>query len=623
MSNRRYGMVLLLGSLLLAGVNEMAAASRWEVRDVHLQGYVGERVDGCLEHRVKGQDTDELVATFYNPRDVKGQWASEFWGKWVQGAIAYYQYSKDPVLYAKIKDSAEKMMAAQQPDGYLGDYDKPTRANPYGWDVWGRKYTLLGLIKYYRLSGDKQALKAACRLLDYTMTEIGPEGKHIWQTGLYRGMPPASILEPVMLLYADTQEPRYLQFAQFIVDDCEGEGGPRLVAKCDEPVGKRFPLKPGDSWWSFANGQKGYEMMSCYIGLLELYRATGKAEYLEAARTAYDHVRTEEINIAGGACTQECFYGGHDLQTYPAQHTMETCVTFTWMQYCERLLDITDDPRYVDELERSMYNALMASMKADNSQIVQYTPLEGFRREGVNQCGVHINCCNANAPRAFAMIPRVAYRIPCEDRVDVNLYIPSTAKLQCGKRTLTLEQVTDYPRTDVVEIKVTPDKPFYTTLALRIPGWSTHTQVMVNNEVVEDVVAGEHCTVAKTWMPGDVIRLYFDMPARLVCLNHMAAVQRGPVVFARDSRFNDGDVDVVLTIPQKNGVVELQPVENAPKEMWMAYGLSVSCGTYADTPADYQVIHLCDFASACNTWDESVRYRTWLPLLYQTGVGYY
>lgn len=614
---------MLLGVFCLASVCDMMAASRWEVTKVDLQGYVGERIDGCLEHRVKGQDTDELVATFNNPRDVHGQWASEFWGKWVQGAIAYYNYSKDPVLYAKIQDSAEKMMAAQQPDGYLGDHDKATRANPYSWDVWGRKYTLLGLIKYYRLSGDKKALKAACRLLDYTMTEIGPNGKHIWQCGLYRGMPPASILEPVMLLYADTQDPRYLEFAQFIVDDCESAGGPRLVAKCNEPVGKRFPLKAGDQWWSFENGQKGYEMMSCYIGLIELYRATGKSEYLDAARTAYDHVRTEEINIAGGACTQECFYGGHDLQTYPAQHTMETCVTFTWMQFCERLQEITGESRYVDELERSMYNALMASMKADNSQIVQYTPLEGFRREGVNQCNVHINCCNANAPRAFAMIPRVAYRMPCEGRVDVNLYIPSTTQLQCGKRTVTLEQVTDYPRTNEVEIRVTPDKPFTATLALRIPGWSTHTQVNVNGEAVENVVAGEHLLLDRTWKTGDVIRLRFEMPARLVHLNQMAAIQRGPLVFARDSRFADGDVDVVLTIPSDNGVVNLLPVENAPKEMWMAYGLKVACGTYADKPVDQQVIHLCDFASACNTWDEQVRYRTWLPILFQTGVGYY
>ena len=616
MGNKLYRGWILIGLMCLAGTMETGAASRWEVRDVSLQGYVGERVDGCLEHRVKGQDTDELVATFFHPRDVKGQWASEFWGKWVQGAIAYYQYSRDPELYAKIKDSAEKMMAAQQPDGYLGDHDMPTRAHPASWDVWGRKYTLLGLIKYYRLSGDKQALKAACRLLDYTITEIGPDAKHIWQTGLYRGMPPASILEPVMLLYADTHEPRYLQFAQFIVLDCEGEGGPRLVAKCDEPVAQRFPLQEGQSWWSFENGQKGYEMMSCYIGLLELYRATGKTEYLEAARTAYDHIRTEEINIAGGACAKECFYGGHDLQTRPAQHTMETCVTFTWMQYSERLLQITDDPRYVDELERTMYNALMASMRADNSQIAKYIPLEGFRREGEDQCGVHINCCNANAPRAFAMIPRVAYRVPCDERVDVNLYIPSTARVQCGKRTLTLTQETDYPRTDEVVIKVTPDKPVYATLALRIPGWSAHTEVTVNGEAVQDVVAGEHCTLAKTWIAGDVIRLHLDMPARLVHLNGMAAIQRGPVVFARDSRFADGDVDGVLTIPNDNGVVCLQPTENTPEAMWMTYGLEVVSDTYGDQPTDHQTIHLCDFASACNTWDETIRYRTWLPLLW-------
>jgi len=87
------------------------------------------------------------------------------------------------------------------------------------------------------------------------------------------------------------------------------------------------------------------------------------------------------------------------------------------------------------------------------------------------------------------------------------------------------------------------------------------------------------------------------------------------VVLARDTRFQDGFVDECMVIPNKDGVVELTRVPS-PEKMWMAFTMPVVRGYYNDQTQDRTVIHLCDFASAGNTWDESVRYRTWLPLLY-------
>ena len=601
--------------LLLALDVQAKAPETSQVKTVRMEGYVGKRVDDCIRRRVMGQNADELIEPFKLQDETQGRWASEFWGKWVQGAMASYQYNQDPALYQKIKDSADKLMATQLPNGYIGDYD--TEHQLKGWDVWGRKYTLLGLLKWYRLSGDRKALKSACRLLDYTLTQIGPGKAHIYSTGYYRGMPPSSILEPVMMMYNTTKDERYLDFAKFIVEDDESAGGPRLIAKCDEPVAERFPLKEGQSWWSFENGQKAYEMMSCYVGLLELYRVTGNEQYHRAAETAWRHIVDEEINICGSAASSECFYHGKMAQTRPAIHTMETCVTFTWMQFNERLMDFSDEVKYVDQIERTMYNALMASLKDDGSQIVQYAPLEGFRREGGQQCEVRINCCNANAPRAFAMIPRILYRTPKVDRVDVNLYIPSTASIQLGKRSLELNQETDYPRTGEVMLTVTPDKgkPLKADIALRIPAWAENARVEVNGEAVNGAGAGTYCVVSREWKAGDRISLKMDMQGRVVELNGCLAVERGPVVFARDTRFNDGFVDEAVTIPNKNGVVEMKPA-NAPNGMWMAFSVPVMRGTYSEARLDARQIHVCDFASAGNTWDESVRYRVWLQKLF-------
>lgn len=603
-----------LSVLACIGILNAFAAQGNGVKEVKLAGYIGGRIDGCIEKRVLGQSVDELVEPFKAQDETKGRWASEFWGKWIQGAVASYEYNHDPALLEKIKEGERKLIATQLDDGYIGDYDKEHQL--HGWDVWGRKYTLLGLVKCYRLTGHKEALEAACKLLDYTISQIGPDSSTpIYKTGYYRGMPPLSILEPVTYLYDETGKPAYLQFAKLIAEQMNSPEGPMLIDKADTPVSQRFVLKPGDSWWSFDNGQKGYEMMSCYIGLLEMYRLTGNSQYLQVALTTWNHILREEINITGGACSLECWYGGHGKQTHPASHTMETCVTFTWMQFCERLLQITGDTKYVDQIERTMYNALMASMKHDNSQIVKYVPLEGFRREGEHQCDVHINCCNANAPRAFAMIPRVTYRVPNRDRIDVNLYMPSQAILQIGKRTFTLTQQTGYPASNEVKITVAPDKTTQANIALRIPGWTPNATVKVNGETMKGVASGEYYVINRQWNAGDEITLTMEMPAHLVSLNQSVAIERGPIVYARDSRFNDGFVDEVVTIPNKDGIIQMKTEENG-KDMWITVSVPMVRGTYNDASTDTRHIRLCDFASAGSTWDERIRYRVWLPKLY-------
>ena len=255
----------------------------------------------------------------------------------------------------------------------------------------GAQVTSLGLIAWYDLSGDKKALEAACRVVDHLMTQVGPGKVDIVSTGNYIGMPSSSVLEPVMYLYNRTKEKRYLDFAKYIVGQWETPGGPQLISKAiaDVPVANRFPHPK--TWFSRENGQKAYEMMSCYEGLLELYKVTGNPLYLSVVEKTVGHIVREEINVAGSGSAFECWYGGKERQTQPTYHTMETCVTFTWMQLCNRLLQMTGNSLYADYMETAIYNALMASLKADASQIAKYSPLEGWRHEGEEQCGMHIN----------------------------------------------------------------------------------------------------------------------------------------------------------------------------------------------------------------------------------------
>lgn len=601
-------MVAAFAAIASASVGAAKKVPVQKVGLVSMKGYVGQRYDDCLNRRVKPENLDTLISVYRNQDEESNMWGSEFWGKWVQGAIGMYHFTHDTELKEIIQQAEDQLMECQLKNGYIGDYDEKHQLK--GWDVWGRKYTLLGLIKWYWETGDKNALKSATRLLDYTMTQVGPGKKSILDCGEYVGMPPSSILEPTMFMYQITKQERYLDFAKYIAEELNKPDGPQLITNANVPVALRRPLKPGEAWYGKKNGQKAYEMMSCYVGLLELFRVTGDPDLLKSAEITWQHIVDEEINICGSGASHECWYGGRALQTRVSALTMETCVTFTWMQFCERLLEFTGDPKYVDQIERTMYNALMASMKADGSQIVKYTPLEGYRQEGEHQCHIPINCCNANGPRAFAMIPRVMYRLPSKGRVDVNLFIPSQATIEMGGQSIALSQETEYPLNGNVQITVNPQREASFTIGLRIPAWSQKTAVEVNGQKVEGVRAGQYCLIERTWKAGDRISLTTDIKARLIEMNDMQAIERGPVVLARDTRFRDGYIDEACLIPTHDGnIVDLEPI-SAPKDMWMAFRLTMPRGAYN---TETFVTNFCDFASAGNTWNQAERYRVWLP----------
>lgn len=575
-----------------------------------VNGYLGEKINLCIAERIKKQDFQHLIEPFKHRNETR-LWQSEFWGKWILSAIEAYKYNQDPELLRIIQKATTDLIATQTPDGYIGNYAPDAQLNH--WNIWGCKYTLLGLQAYFNISKDNAALTAAQKLGDYVMTLVGPGKADIVKTGNYRGMPSSSILEPMVLLYNHTGKKEYLEFAKYIVSRWETPDGPRLISYGLEgvPVAERFPNPT--AWWSWENGQKAYEMMSCYDGLLELYKVTGETVYLKVVEQVAQQIIQSEINLAGSGTAFECFYHGAHRQTEPTYHTMETCVTFTWMKLCNQLLGLTRNSIYADQIEKAAYNALLASMKHDGSQIAKYSPLEGIRQEGEEQCGMHINCCNANGPRAFAMLPEVSYQ-HSGNEIFVNLYNQSKSTIQLGpKSRVTLATNTSYPVDGDININVGTDKPVNLTIALRIPLWSKNTSVLVNGDKVEGIISGSYLKVAKLWQNNDKIQIKFDMQAQLVEMNGYQAIIRGPVLLARDTRFNDGYVDEAAIIQSKNQTIELKTAAAKPDNVWMAFSAPLVLGT--DLEGEFgkpKQVLFCDFASAGNNWEASSRYRVWV-----------
>jgi DUF1680 family protein len=326
-----------------------------------------------------------------------------------------------------------------------------------------------------------------------------------------------------------------------------------------------------------------------------------------------DNIIETEINIAGSGSAFECWYGTVERQTQPTYHTMETCVTTTWMKLCDKLLEQTGHPKYADQVEKSFYNALMASMKYDGSEIAKYSPLEGSRIEGEEQCSMHINCCNANGPRGFVMMPSFAIKTTGRD-VFINYYGASEAHLLLeNKHNLTLRQTTSYPETGLLEISINPERELDFSVNLRIPAWSDATNVKVNDSLIENIVPGDYLRISRTWTKNDKISIEFDMRGRLHENHGYQAITMGPMVLTRDSRFEDGFVDETVVIQNEMSVVNLTPIASKPPHIWMAFSVDGLTGTDLEgTGKIAKPIRFCDFASAGNTWDSSIRYRVWI-----------
>ena len=601
--------------------------------DVRLKGPMGERLNKMIEHHLKATDVDYITAPFLEKTERGRRWQTEFWGKFMHAAMPFWTYTQDAELRRHIDFGFERICASQEPSGYIGNYPDELRCGE-GWDVWGMKYTMMGLMHYYDGLDPKdpkaqKALTAARRVCDYVIDQLGPNGKrgyHLWESGNWCGFASSSILEPVVWLYNRTKDQKYLDFATYLVKDMtEVEAGPRLLdlALKDISVADRNgygnKAETHGGYVMKHNRWKAYEMMSCYQGLIEYYEATGRKDLLEAAVKTCDQIIRDEINIAGGSASSEAWFHGAQKQHLPYMHLQETCVVTTWMRFVEKLLQVTEDPKYADELEKAFYNIYLASLNRDATEFAAYTPLNGYRSRGHHHCAMHTNCCNANGPRGFLAFLRALFQTDGEAAI-FNFYASSSESVYLPKlkEKVAFDIYTIYPAEGNVRIVNHTVKQMPFTVKLRIPAWSAKTTVKVNGQPVEGVKAGSYCTIARTWTIGDVVEIFFDMTVRAHVLNNHVAFTRGPIALARDTRFNDGDINEVFRRRSiKDGqAMEFASVRAPSEDIWMAYSASLPIGTHTEHPDGRrpQTVFFCDYASAGNLWQPSNAYRVWFPM---------
>jgi hypothetical protein len=605
-----------------------------ENENSQILGMLGNMIDSCISNGVMAVNYHLYSEPFKNKTDRGGKFQGEFWGKWFTSAVLAYGYQPTKEHKVILDSSIRELLESQDSDGRISSY--PREETFVNWDIWGRKYALLGLLAYYEKTGDKQAMEAAVRATDELIEIAGPGKKKLTDTGLkvLGSMSSNSILEPVVLVYKYSGNKKYLDFARYIVKQWSEPStysaeGIRLI---ENALLRVYPVN--------ISSPKAYEMMSCYEGLCELYRATGDSIYLKAVTNFANSLLEREIMITGSGSSTELWCDGAFRQTELLEQPMETCVTVTWMKLCYQLLRVTGNSVWADQMEISLYNSLKGAMNSEGNWWAYFSPLAGERMPSPMQVpSCESSCCVANGPRGLLTIPQWAVMVN-ENGPVINLYTQGSWKgTLAGGTDYELNQITDYPKGDKVEITIRQKKSVKYTISLRIPEWSKTTEIKINGEKI-DCSAGEYARITREWKDGDKIELILDMRGRIIQapgnINDMA-VMRGPVVLAMDNRFIEpadynlwlypantkwesenelGNLRYVLPRPVNQTPVvqyiELTPVQNKPDNVWMAF----------EVPFLYKYTHffkhsvkklvMCDYASAGNLYTTDNLFRVWI-----------
>ncbi len=616
---------------------------------IKIDGYIGEKIDQCIQNRLMVQNVESLLDIFrVREKDNLG-FNGEFFGKWSAAAALSIRYQPNQALQEEIDKAVGDLVKTQSSDGYITTYKKGDEFQM--WDVWNQKYVLLGLIAQYDLSGKKEYLNAAVKSADHLMSCLGPGKISLEEYGhpAHKGGCNYSILEPIVLLYERTGEKRYLDYANYIVDSWSKpskytKNGVHFI----EDIENGVPLVESEVIHA-------YTLMSNFEGLCELYRATGNTRYLKASETLGNKIIKDELMINGSVSNHESWYNGAMEQTEMLETPQETCATVTWMKLCYQLLRLTGDSKWADQLEISLYNALLGAMMPKGEWWAYNSPLNGERVPSSLQ-GSDLSCCVSSGPRGLLITPAWAVMNGLNNEPVINLYSAGTAsfKLPNGVNVSIIQQ-TDYPVNNLISLNIQPENTTSFVLKLRIPEWSKQSVLKVNGETIS-CKPGSYASINRTWKKNDKVTLELDFRGRIIRAPSGApqqAIMRGPVLLAMDSRLVQEQDSTVWLISQpykyetyipengkgfisqkynfppagEDGYIDLKPVASPDKNIRMAFDVSFIVRPWHFFLHHEKHIIMCDFASAGNEWSSSNLFRVWLPQplfmgnMYSWGAG--
>ncbi|MBL7137811.1 MAG: glycoside hydrolase family 127 protein [Bacteroidales bacterium] len=479
------------------------------------------------------------------------------------GAFSLATYP-DPILEGFLDSLIADIASAQEPDGYLYTMSTINIDKSWARDRWenaryngshelynvGHMYE--AAVAYFDATGKRTLLDVAIRNADLLCNTFGPDKKHI-----------ASGHQEIEIglakLYRVTGEHRYLDLAKFFLDE-RGKG---------EKSGSTYTqdhLPVIDQEEAVGHAVRATYM---YSAMADIAALTGDSAYIRAIDRIWNDVVSGKIYLTGGIGSRssgEAYGDKYELPNLTAYN--ETCAAIANVFWNYRMFLLHGDSKYIDVLERTLYNGVIPGVSLDGTTFFYPNPLESegnYARSEWFGC----SCCPSNISRFIPSVSGYIYATRA-DTLFINLYIGSNGRIQIDGQEIQVVLSTRYPWDGDVTLTINPENPVNLTIALRIPGWARNEvlpgglygfaepsnaspSLDVNGKLRQLNLNRGYVYITNTWRPGDQVHLSLPMPVRkVIASNRIAddldkvALTRGPIVFCAEGVDNDGDVKNVI-----------------------------------------------------------------------------
>jgi uncharacterized protein len=457
--------------------------------------------------------------------------------KWTEAAGFALQSSDRPDLHALADKVIKEVVAVQEPSGYLNTYYVEAHAKDrmlpevqrWGHELYNLGHMIQAAIAYYRATGDRTLLDAGIRFVDsFLLPNFGPGSD---KKPLLSGHPEIELA--LIELYRTTGDRRYLELAGYILHGDDRIKLPQsgyVYHFCGIPFTSRTHLE----------GHAVRAMYAC-CGATDYYLETGDQSYWKTLNLLWEDLVSTQMYVTGGVGARsdgEAFGDSYELPNFTAYG--ESCAAIGNMMWNWRMLAATGEAKYADVIERALYNGINSGMSLDGTMYCYRNPL-GFdpsTGDQIRNPWYDTTCCPPNLERTFASLPGYFYSTS-NDGLYLHFYDNSRLDWHLEDGTgLKVTQKTNFPWDSGADITVSPTKPTEFTFYLRIPAWSSGTQVSINGKPVPGATPGQYLPLKRRWSSGDAITVKFNMAPQLIEANPRVvddygrvAVQRGPLVY--------------------------------------------------------------------------------------------
>ncbi len=465
-------------------------------------------------------------------RNRKGElpWAGEYAGKWLDAACLAAASSNDERLSQYTAAFAAALTANQEADGYLGIEIPALRGGNSAWDLWNIKYAMAGLLTHFEIYREKPSLEAAARCGDWLINQYGQvsDAANLFYRSPEDGGVSVNIIAELVRLSRFTGDRKYLEFVISVVT--------------------HFPPIARMRETSQAPLMHAYNLTGFLGGVVDLIAVQDDREELRWIEKVWENIVDLHLYPTGSLGYNELLRVSAPNDTpvengQPERHHQETCATVEWLLLNSRLYQATGKVRYVEKMEQTIYNALLAAQSMDGQNWMYYTPLRYEKKWFSGPT----SCCYWSGPRGVARLPGWIYALDSEG-IRVNLYESSEASFLLDGHSVAVRQFSHYPDKGKITFHVQPEDPFSFRLRLRIPfthkgcfatSGKTHLHLNGCAFPTEQDPDGYY-RIQREWSMGDQVELEFDIPITVQRFlnDQYGLIVRGPEVLTVDQRDN-------------------------------------------------------------------------------------